>query len=322
MPSAAIRNGDFSNALNANGTLQRIYDPFSGDQATGTGRVQFDNNIIPVSRMNAISRRLQDLYPLPNVEGTGAGGFTNNYRTTRHANTDRHNYDAKVNWNRTSSHQLWGKYSHMNAVVDDLFTFPLGSSDDDGCDTKVHLITGGQTWSFGRSLLLDSAVGVSIMDQFCSSADFGLGMLGLDYGIPGTNDQGRSDPRYAGMPEFRTGFQALGNSPTPTYRDEGTTSSAATSRRSRPTTSSDSGIVSTTCTWTTGSRNGPTRADDSISPAMPRGRSAPARRRRTSTTPTRRSCSASSARRARAISMSCSPGASGSTRCMPATAGR
>ena len=28
VPSAAIRNGDFSNALNANGTLQRIYDPF------------------------------------------------------------------------------------------------------------------------------------------------------------------------------------------------------------------------------------------------------------------------------------------------------
>ncbi|HEU4927206.1 MAG TPA: TonB-dependent receptor [Vicinamibacterales bacterium] len=226
VPSAAIRNGDFSNALNANGTLQRIYDPLSGDQATGTGRVQFDNNIIPVGRMNALSRRLQDLYPLPNVEGTGAGGFTNNYRTTRHAFTDRHNYDAKVNWNRTSSHQLWGKYSHMNAVVDDLFNFPLGSSDDDGCDTKVHLITGGQTWSFGKSLLLDSAVGVSIMDQFCSSADFGLGMLGLDFGIPGTNDQGRGDPRYAGMPEFRTGFQALGNSPTwtPTYRDEGTTS--------------------------------------------------------------------------------------------------
>jgi hypothetical protein len=226
VPNAAIRNGDFSSALNANGTLQRIYDPMSGDLATGTGRVQFENNMIPASRMNAISKRLQELYPLPNAEGTGAGGFTNNYRTTRQANTDRHNYDAKMNWNRTSAHQLWGKYSHMNAVVDDLFNFPLGSGDNDGCDTKVHLITGGQTWSFGRALLLDSAVGVSIMDQFCSGSDFGLGMLGLDYGIPGTNDQGRSDPRYAGMPEFRTGFQALGNSPTwtPTYRNEGSTS--------------------------------------------------------------------------------------------------
>ena len=47
VPNAAMRNGDFSNALNANGTLQRIYDPLTGDLATGTGRVQFDNNVIP-----------------------------------------------------------------------------------------------------------------------------------------------------------------------------------------------------------------------------------------------------------------------------------
>ncbi len=226
VPTDALRNGDFSSALNTNGTVQRIYDPFSGDMATGTGRAQFASNVIPPERINAITKQLQALYPLPNVEGSGTGGLTGNYRTTRESNTDRHNYDFKVNWNRTSAHQVWGKYSHMNAVVDDLFTFPIGSSDDDGGDTKVHLITGGQTWSLGKSLLLDSAFGVSIFDQFCSSADFGLGMLGLNSGIPGTNDQGRGDPRYAGSPEFRTGFTALGNTPTwsPTYRDEGTVS--------------------------------------------------------------------------------------------------
>jgi outer membrane receptor protein involved in Fe transport len=226
VPNAALRNGDFSNALNANGTLQRIYDPFTGDRTTGTGRVQFDNNSIPASRVHPISRQLLQMYPLPNIDGTGAGGLTANYRTTRQSNTDRHNYDLKINWNRTPAHQLWGKYSHMNALVDDLFTFPYGSSDNDGGDTKVHLITGGQTWSFGKSMLLDSAFGVAMFDQFCSSADFGLGMLGLDLGIPGTNDQRRGDPRYAGLPEFRAGFTNLGNTPTwsPTYRDEGTAS--------------------------------------------------------------------------------------------------
>jgi len=226
VPDAALRNGDFSNALNANGTLQRIYDPMTGDLATGTGRVQFANNAIPANRIHPIAKRLLALYPLPNVEGTGAGGFTNNYRLTRPSKTDRHNYDFKVNWNRTAAHQLWGKYSYMNALVDDLFTFPMGTADGDGGDTRVHHITGGQTWSLGTGLLLDSAFGASIMHQFCSSPDFGLGMLGLDYGIPGTNDQGRGDSRYAGMPEFRTGFQALGNTPTwsPTYRDEGTAS--------------------------------------------------------------------------------------------------
>jgi hypothetical protein len=226
VPDAALRNGDFSNARNANGTLQRIYDPFTGDLETGTGRTQFANNVIPAGRMNAISRKLLALYPMPNVEGTGAGGFTGNYRTTRQSNTDRHNYDLKINWNRTAAHQLWAKYSHMNALVDDLFTFPIGSADNDGGDTKVHLITAGQTWSLGRSLLLDSSFGTSFFDQFCSSPDFGLGMLGLETGIPGTNDQGRGDPRYAGMPEFRAGFTNLGNTPTwsPAYRNERTVS--------------------------------------------------------------------------------------------------
>ena len=226
VPTAALRTGDFTNALNTNGTQQGIYDPMSGDLATGTGRVQFPNNVIPAARMNRITQRLLALYPMPNVEGTGAGGLTGNYRTTRDSNTDRHNYDLKLNWNRTSAHQLWGKYSYMKALVDDLFTFPLDPVDGDGGNTKVHLITGGQTWSFGKSLLIDSSIGVSMMDQFCSSPDFGLGALGLDFGIPGTNDQGRGDPRYAGMPEFRTGFTALGNTPTwsPAYRDEGSIS--------------------------------------------------------------------------------------------------
>ena len=226
VPNAALRNGDFSNALNANGTLQQIYDPFTGDMATGTGRSQFANNMIPADRVNPISRQLLALYPLPNVEGTGAGGLTANYREERPSSTDRHNFDLKVNWNRTPAHQLWGKYSHMNALVDDLFTFPLPTADGDGGETKVHLITGGQTWSLGKSLLVDSSIGVSIMNQFCSSPDFALGMMGLDLGIPGTNDQGRGDPRYAGLPQFSSGFTALGNTPTwsPAYRDEGSVS--------------------------------------------------------------------------------------------------
>jgi hypothetical protein len=69
-------------------SLQRVYDPFTGDMATGQGRVQFANNVIPANRLNAISRQLLALYPLPNVQGTGAGGFTGNYQTTRDSNTD------------------------------------------------------------------------------------------------------------------------------------------------------------------------------------------------------------------------------------------
>jgi hypothetical protein len=226
VPDAALRNGDFSNALNSNGTLQRIYDPFTGDMATGNGRMQFPDNIVPVGRIHPIAAQLVQMYPMPNVEGTGAGGLTNNYRTQQRSTTDRHNFDAKINWNRTRSHQLWGKFSALSALVDDLFTFPIGASDDDGGDTTVYLMTAGQTWSFSPTLLLDSSFGVSINNQFVSSPDFRLGNLGLDLGIPGTNDQGRGDPRYAGLPQFSTGFTAIGGTPTwsPIYMEQDTLS--------------------------------------------------------------------------------------------------
>ena len=137
---------------------------------------------------NPIARTLVQMYPLPNVEGTGAGGLTNNYRVQQQAATNRHNVDFKVNWNRTPAHQIWGKYSQMKALVDDLFTFPMVASDDDGGHTTVRQVTVGQTWSLRPTLLLDSSFGASTQNQFVSSPEFHLGNMGLALSIPSTND--------------------------------------------------------------------------------------------------------------------------------------
>jgi hypothetical protein len=223
VPDAALRAGDFRNALNTNGTLQLIYDPASAVLTSPTaGRQQFANNMIPANRIDPIAQKILAMYPLPNVEGTGAGNLTNNYRTIRRNTTDRHNFDFKLNWNRTREHQIWGKVSHMNALVDDLFTFPIGAGDDDGGDTKVYHVSAGHTWTLTPTLLLDGSYGVATQDQFVSSPDFGMGMMGLELGVPGTNDQQRGDPRYAGLPQFTTGFTPIGNTPawSPIYREE------------------------------------------------------------------------------------------------------
>ena len=71
-------------------------------------------------------------YPLPNVEGTGAGGLTNNYREILRSTTGRHNFDLKLNWNRTGAHQLWTKVSHMDSVVDDQHVFGVPNVEGDG----------------------------------------------------------------------------------------------------------------------------------------------------------------------------------------------
>jgi hypothetical protein len=232
VPDAALRNGDFSKAINANNSQQIIYNPFTGNP-DGSGRQPFANNQIPSGMINPISLKILQLFPLPNIQGVGAGGFTNNYQRQEDRAVDRQNYDAKVNWNRTSTHQLWFKFSHMHAIVDDLTNYlgPPQNAQGDGGNTKVWQLTTGSTYTLSPSLLWDATFGFSRQKQDVLGPDFNAGNFGLDtLGIPGTNGQGSTDPRYAGYPQFTFGstttgfFSQLGNRDgwNPIFRDERT----------------------------------------------------------------------------------------------------
>jgi hypothetical protein len=238
VPDEALRNGDFSKAFNTNGSLQQIYNPFTGN-ADGTGRTAFANNQIPASMINPIAKKILQMFPLPNTTGFGAGGYTNNYQRQEERKVDRENYDVKVNWNRTSSHQIWTKFSHMHAIVDDLSNY-LGvpAVSGSGGNTKVFQLTAGQTWTLSPTLLMDQTFGFSRQKQDVLGPDFNAGNFGRDVlGIPGTNDPGSDAShadRYAGYPEFRFGgttagfFSQLGNRDgwNPIFRDERTYSIA------------------------------------------------------------------------------------------------
>jgi hypothetical protein len=234
VPDAALRAGDFSHAFNTNGSVQNIYNPFTGNP-DGSGRVQFANNQIPASMLNPIALKVLQQFPLPNIQGlpTSAGGLTNNYQRPENRTVDRQNYDAKFNWQRTSAHQIWAKFSHMNANVADLTNYlgPDPNNPNEGGHTKVYQLTTGQTWTLTPTLLLDSTFGFSRQKQDVEGPDFNAGNFGLDVlKIPGTNNQGVTQSyseRYAGYPQFDFGtnsFSALGNRDgwNPIYRDERT----------------------------------------------------------------------------------------------------
>jgi hypothetical protein len=229
VPPMALRNGDFSQAFNADGSQQVIYDPETGN-GDGTGRMPFPGNVIPPDRISAIARRIQDLFPAPNAlassdANVGGEPVSRNFRRDERRVFDRNNYDVKVNWNRTSAHHLWGKYSRMDAYVSNLHK--LGYEGGGDGDTTVQLATFGTAWTLNSTTVFDAITGISLMDQDVVGADFALGNYGLDFlGVPGTNggSYGRRDWRYAGMPQFETGFSPLGNNDTwmPVFRDERT----------------------------------------------------------------------------------------------------
>jgi hypothetical protein len=129
----------------------------------------------------------------------------------------------------------------MKAVVNDLTNYlgPDPDNPDAGGNTKVYQATGGTTWTMTPTLLLDATFGFSRQKQDVLGPDFNAGNFGLTtLGIPGTNDQGLGDQRYAGYPQFTvstiitgavpSGFSELGNRDgwNPIFRDERTYSLA------------------------------------------------------------------------------------------------
>src|SRR4029453_5749077 len=112
---------------------------------------------------------------------------------------------------------------------------PDPNAEGDGGITKVTSITAGPTWTLSPPLLMEMTFGYAKQKQDLVGPDFNAGNFGLDtLGIPGTNDQGPGDQRYAGFPEFRFGgttsgfFSQLGNRDgwNPIFRDERTYSIA------------------------------------------------------------------------------------------------
>lgn len=70
VPTAAMKNGDFSGYTDESGNLIRIYDPLTThlDPATGSYvRSQFPGNVIPQNRINGIAKKVTSYLPDPNV---------------------------------------------------------------------------------------------------------------------------------------------------------------------------------------------------------------------------------------------------------------
>jgi hypothetical protein len=193
VPTAEQRAGNFAG-------LGTIYDPLTG-QASGAGRTQFPGNVIPANRQSSISRRIQELIPLPNRPGLAA-----NYLTGGSQRLDKDNFDTKINWNRSSKNMIWGKYSIMRAVVacDPAFgkgggaaLCPAGSNIGDG-SLRTQVATAGSNYIFSPGFLWDGVFGWTRQGQAITGFDYG-NFIGRDLGIPGVNG-GSSDIRDSGAP--------------------------------------------------------------------------------------------------------------------------
>ena len=208
LPTAALRAGDFT------GTGTTIYDPHTGT-ATGTGRTPFANQAaIPI---DPIAAKIIALLPPTNITVNGVTPETNNFFSSATQRLNRNDFDGKVDWNRTTNHTIFAKYSAMKSVFHGEPSLGSKAIGDCNCDgglgafhSFVQLVTVGHILTLSPTLVVDGNVGFTRMSEYGQTPDFGTNIGLTVLGLPGTNNP--NDIRDSGIPFFSvTGYADLGN---------------------------------------------------------------------------------------------------------------
>ena len=100
-PTAAMKRGDFSGLMDAQGRPIIIYDPATGRDVNGVWtRDPFPGNIIPANRISPTAQAIMKYYPDPNYTTAGAAPWQNNLDYPEHFNKDLFwNWVGKVDHN-------------------------------------------------------------------------------------------------------------------------------------------------------------------------------------------------------------------------------
>ena len=187
--------------------------------------------------------KLLALVPMPNEPGDN-----DNYFNTGIQRLNRSNFDAKVNWNRNANHQVWFKYSAMDALVHGDFSLgrrrrlSLRGGLGDG-STLVQIAGIGQTYTVSPTLVIDGTFGWTRFGQDVPGPRHQLRLGSARH--PGNE---RPDPRESGMPPMHLGLSALGNPEgwNPLYRNDQSTRSTPTRPGRRALTTCGSASISST----------------------------------------------------------------------------
>ncbi len=208
VPTQQVRDGNLAG-------LATVYDPLTGNVATGQDRMVFANNQVPQARWAQAARTIQNMIPLPN---TGTGQTANFFASVPYY-FRRDMVDAKVNWTPSAKTNVFGKYSVMIAPVtggaplgEALGGYPGGAAGAAGIGTgnnKTDVFGGGISYVISPSVLFDANYGGTLMHHDTVGPDYGKN-IGLDVlRIPGTNGP---DPRQSGYPIIDiSGYTMLGN---------------------------------------------------------------------------------------------------------------
>jgi Carboxypeptidase regulatory-like domain len=109
MPTAAMRNGDFSQDPFGHPNSMRLTDPTTGDPLPCTAGVC---NLIPKSLINPIGQALINIFPLPNANNAALGY---NYVSEPVRTLDEGKFDIRLDENLSAKDNMFARFSYDQA---------------------------------------------------------------------------------------------------------------------------------------------------------------------------------------------------------------
>jgi hypothetical protein len=111
VPTALNRTGNFSDWLASNPNYQ-IYDPHTGDPASGTGRVPYANNTIPTSQLSPQAQAILSYFPLPNHLQIPSQPYIDNYAVNGDVAINGNQWDTREDYYLNDKNTFFGRYSY------------------------------------------------------------------------------------------------------------------------------------------------------------------------------------------------------------------
>ena len=201
VPTAAQRNGDFSQLFNASGVLIPIYDPAStAVHPSGSGYVRtlFPGNVIPASLLDPVSKNLLSYLPQPNRTPTNAFTQANNLIALAPAALHMNQYVIKLDHHFSEKDAASFRYFYFqhfnNNGGGDIWDTPLLDYRYDHYTARNFIVT--ETHSFSPTLLNEAHLSLARNYFPFQAASFAANFpstLGLPASVPGLEA-----PNFAG----------------------------------------------------------------------------------------------------------------------------
>jgi len=205
VPTALNRTGNFSDWLAYNSEYQ-IYNPNSGNLATGVGRSPYVGNIIPASQLSPQAVALLNYWPMPNItpQYGASQPFYNNYATNGDLNITDNQWNTREDYYINEKNTLFGRFSYFSATQQAPGAFGLEAGGPSfgtyagSAQSQDQSIAIGETYTVSPTLVNEFRFGYERYHVFDVPNGYGTDPA-TAAGIPGLN----YDTTYtSGLPAF------------------------------------------------------------------------------------------------------------------------